>query len=69
MQDDKTVESLGTAHTLGYAYNKNESKSLGSNIAYFDENGKNLANPILLDGKYPQNSDELVFLFHCFVII
>ena len=27
LQDDKTVESLGTAHTLGYAYNKNESKS------------------------------------------
>ena len=59
LQDDKTVESLGTAHILGYAYNKNESKSLGSNIAYFDENGKNLANPILLDGKYPQNKGEV----------
>ena len=27
LQDDKTVESLGTAHTLGYAYNKNEKAS------------------------------------------
>lgn len=59
LQDDKTVESLGTAHTLGYAYNKNESKALGSNIAYFDESGKNLANPVLLDGKYPQNKGEV----------
>lgn len=59
LQDDKTVESLGTAHTLGYAYNKNDSKTLGSNIAYFDESGKALANPILLDGKYPQNKGEV----------
>ena len=59
LQDNKTVESFGTAHTLGYAYNKNDSKTLGSNIAYFDESGKALANPILLDGKYPQNKGEV----------
>ena len=33
LQDNKTVESFGTAHTLGYAYNKNDSKTLGSNLS------------------------------------
>lgn len=58
MKSEGIITAYGEAHTLGYAYTDKQNKYLGSNVGYFDEKGKELSNPILLDGKYPQNQGE-----------
>lgn len=58
MKSEGIITAYGEAHTLGYAYTDEQNKYLGSNVGYFDEKGKELSNPILLDGKYPQNQGE-----------
>ena len=58
MKSEGVITAYGEAHTLGYAYTDKQNKYLGSNVGYFDEKGKELSNPILLDGKYPQNQGE-----------
>ena len=58
MKSEGIITAYGEAHTLGYAYTDEQNKYLGSNVGYFDKKGKELSNPILLDGKYPQNQGE-----------
>lgn len=58
MKSEGVITAYGEAHTLGYAYTDEQNKYLGSNVGYFDKKGKELSNPILLDGKYPQNQGE-----------
>lgn len=58
MKSEGIITAYGEAHTLGYAYTDKQNKYLGSNVGYFDKKGKELSNPILLDGKYPQNQGE-----------
>ena len=58
MKSEGIITAYGEAHTLGYAYTDEQNKYLGSNVGYFDKKGKELSNPILLDGKYPQDQGE-----------
>ncbi len=59
MKNEGIVSNWGKAHTLGYAYTDKDNKYLGSSVGYFDETGKKLSNPILLDGEYPKNRGEV----------
>lgn len=50
-------KEYGTAHVIGYAAGDDENS--GAYIAWLDDKGMELANPIVVDGAFPQKEGEI----------
>ncbi len=68
MEDDKLNDLIssgaiskeyGTAHIVGYASGSGENENNGAYIAWLDDKGMELANPVLLEGAYPAKEGEI----------
>lgn len=53
------VENVGWGYTIGYAYASGEYRDTGTAIARLDGTAKELVNPILEEGAFPQKEGEI----------
>ncbi len=56
---DELFPNNGKLHIIGYGYNPQGDEEDGTSIAYLDENAMKLYEPIIVDGKYPENKGEI----------
>lgn len=58
-KERKLIGESGYAHVIGYAYTDKNDEINGTAIAWLDDDAKKLANPVLIEGKYPEKSGEI----------
>ncbi len=58
-KERELIGESGYAHVIGYAYTDKNDEINGTAIAWLDDDAKKLANPVLLEGKYPEKSGEI----------
>ena len=59
LQSQDMIEENGLAHILGYLYAGEEFKTTGATVAWLDDEAKELANPTLLAGAWPEKEGEI----------
>lgn len=59
LQSQDMIEKNGLAHILGYLYAGEEFKTNGATVAWLDDEAKELANPTLLAGAWPEKDGEI----------
>ncbi len=52
-------ETIGTGSVIGFAFTDPEDKLNGTSVVKLDETAKELVNPILISGTYPQKEGEI----------
>lgn len=53
------IDKIGYGHILGFAFTDEENKIDGTSIAYLDNDAFSLANPVVIEGNYPQKVGEI----------
>lgn len=59
LQSQDMIEENGLAHILGYLYAGEDFKTTGATVAWLDDEAKELANPTLLAGAWPEKDEEI----------
>ena len=59
LQSQDMIEKNGLAHILGHLYAGEEFKTTGATVAWLDDEAKELANPTLLAGAWPEKDGEI----------
>ena len=59
LQSQDMIEKNGLAHILGYLYAGEEFKTNGATVAWLDDEAKELANPTLLAGAWPEKDGKI----------
>lgn len=59
LQSQDMIEKNGLAHILGYLYAGEDFKTTGATVAWLDDEAKELANPTLLAGAWPEKDGEI----------
>lgn len=57
--DENIISEAGFAHTLFYAFTDEKNEQDGFAAAYLDKNAEALANPVVIEGKYPEKIGEI----------
>lgn len=55
----KLIGDTGYAHIIGYGFTNEEEDFNGTAIAWLDDKAKELANPVLSEGRYPTAENEI----------
>ena len=53
------IDKIGYGHILGFAYVEEENKIDGTSVAYLENEAVPLANPVIIEGSYPQKTGEI----------
>ncbi len=53
------IDKIGYGHILGFAYVEEENKIDGTSVAYLENEAVPLANPVIIEGNYPQKTGEI----------
>lgn len=56
---DGIFDDYGFAHLIGYGYTNAEEEIFGCEIAWLDDKAKQLSYQSFIDGKYPENENEI----------
>ena len=59
MYDNKLVNNYGMAHLIGFGYTDEKNQDNGTSIASLDENAKKLNYISFIEGRYPENENEI----------
>ncbi len=59
MQQSDSFETIGMGYVVGFAFTDSEDRLSGTSVAKLDKISKELVNPILLSGAYPEKKGEI----------